>query len=172
MDGHAKGGGALSAVAATKSPIIYIGTGEHFDDLEEFNPESFIRRLLGLGDIKGLMEKVQSQIGTTNHKKMMDNIKEGKFTYRDMRDQFVQVMQMGSFGQIATMLPGVSSNLFTKDKEKEATQKLQRYLNAMDSMTKKELDSMDEISESRMMRIAKGSGVHPAEVKSLMMQYD
>lgn len=59
LDGHAKGGGTLSAVAATKSPIIYIGTGEHFDDFEQFEPGSFIRRLLGLGDIQGLMKKVQ-----------------------------------------------------------------------------------------------------------------
>ena len=62
----------MSAVAATKSPIIFIGTGEHFDDLESFDPESFIRRLLGLGDIKGLMQKVQEQVGTQNHKKLMD----------------------------------------------------------------------------------------------------
>ena len=85
-----------------------------------------------------------------------------------MRDQFVQVMQMGSFGQIATMLPGVSSNLFTKDKEKEATQKLQRYLNALDSMNKKELDCEVEMTDSRLMRVSKGSGVHPAELKGLM----
>lgn len=99
---------------------------------------------------------------------MLDNIKEGKFTLRDMRDQFVQVMQMGSFGQIATMLPGVSSNLFTKDKEKEATQKLQRYLNALDSMNKKELDCMVALDDKRIDRVARGSGVHPAEIKGLM----
>ena len=92
LDGHAKGGGALSAVAATKSPIIYIGTGEHFDDFEEFEPSGFIRRLLGLGDLQGLMSKMQNVMSGDKQKKLMENLKEGKFTLRDMRDQFVQVM--------------------------------------------------------------------------------
>lgn len=64
LDGHAKGGGALSAVAATKSPIIFIGTGEHFDDFEAFEPKSFIKRLLGLGDLEGLMSKVQESMSS------------------------------------------------------------------------------------------------------------
>ena len=75
LDGHAKGGGALSAVAATKSPIIYIGTGEHFDDLEQFEASSFIKRLLGLGDLQGLMQKVQSSMNTKKQQKLMENIK-------------------------------------------------------------------------------------------------
>lgn len=70
------------------------------------------------------------------------------------------------------MLPGVSSNLFTKDKEKEATQKLQRYLNALDSMNKKELDCMVPLDDARITRVARGSGVHPAEIKGLMAQYE
>jgi len=98
LDGHAKGGGALSAVAATKSPIIFIGTGEHFDDLEGFEAGSFIKRLLGLGDLEGLMQKVQQQMTGKKQQKLMENLKEGKFTMRDMRDQFAQVMSMGSIG--------------------------------------------------------------------------
>lgn len=76
----------MSAVAATQSPIIYIGTGEHFDDFEQFDPESFIRRLLGLGDLKNLMKKVQQTMSSDQGRKMMDNLKEGKFSLRDMRD--------------------------------------------------------------------------------------
>lgn len=75
-------------MAATQSPIIYIGTGEHFDDFEAFDPESFIRRLLGLGDLKNLMKKVQDTMSSKTGKQMMENLKEGKFTLRDMRDQF------------------------------------------------------------------------------------
>ena len=86
LDGHAKGGGALSAVAATKSPIIYIGTGEHFDDFEGFEPGSFIKRLLGLGDLQGLMQKVQETMGTKKQEQLMERVKQGKFTLRDMRD--------------------------------------------------------------------------------------
>lgn len=98
LDGHAKGGGALSAVAATKSPIIFIGTGEHFDDLEAFEAGSFIKRLLGLGDLENLMKKVTQSMNPQKQKKMIDNLKEGKFTLRDMRDQFAQVLSMGSIG--------------------------------------------------------------------------
>ena len=76
----------MAAVAATQSPIIYIGTGEHFDDFEAFNPKSFIRRLLGLGDLETLMSRVQETMTSQKGKQMMENLKEGKFTLRDMRD--------------------------------------------------------------------------------------
>lgn len=72
LDGHAKGGGSLSAVSATESPIIFLGTGEHFEDLEQFNPESFVKRLLGLGDISGLMQKVNEAMGPSQQKNLMD----------------------------------------------------------------------------------------------------
>ena len=124
LDGNASGGGTLAAVAATNSPVIFIGTGEHFDDFEEFEASSFIKRLLGLGDIEGLMQKVQQNMTTKKTKKLMENLKEGKFTLRDMRDQFTQVMSMGSISQLASMIPGLNSNLITKDKEKESTQKI------------------------------------------------
>jgi signal recognition particle subunit SRP54 len=171
LDGHAKGGGALSAVAATKSPIIFIGVGEHFDDLEQFEAASFIKRLLGLGDLEGLMAKVQEQLSGKKQQKMLENLKEGKFTLRDMRDQFMQVMSMGSIGQLASMIPGLNSNLITKDKEKESAAKIQRFITAMDSMTKEELDCVKLLDESRIRRIARGAGVHPAEIQFLLMQH-
>ncbi len=74
LDGHAKGGGSLSAVAATQSPIIFIGTGEHFDDLEPFEASGFIKRLLGLGDITGLMKTVKEAISEDKQKKLVENI--------------------------------------------------------------------------------------------------
>ena len=88
LDGHAKGGGALSAVAATQSPVIFIGTGEHFEDFEPFEASSFIKRLLGLGDLTGLMKSVKEAISEDKQKKMVENIQKGQFTMRDMRDQF------------------------------------------------------------------------------------
>lgn len=171
LDGHAKGGGALSAVAATKSPIIFIGVGEHFDDLEQFEAASFIKRLLGLGDLEGLMAKVQEQMSGKKQQKMLENLKEGKFTLRDMRDQFMQVMSMGSIGQLASMIPGLNSNLITKDKEKESAAKIQRFITAMDSMTKEELDCVKPLDDARIRRISRGSGVHPAEIQFLLMQH-
>lgn len=85
---------------------------------------------------------------------MIDNLKEGKFTLRDMRDQFAQVLSMGSIGQLASMIPGLNSNLITKDKEKESAAKIQRFLTCMDSMTKEELDSVKPLCEKRIRRIA------------------
>ena len=99
---------------------------------------------------------------------MMENIKEGKFTLRDMRDQFTQVLSMGNIGQLASMIPGLNSNLITKDKEKESTAKIQRFLTAMDSMTKEELDLVKPLDDSRIKRIARGAGVHPAEIAFLL----
>lgn len=95
LDGHAKGGGALSAVAATESPVIFIGTGEHFDDLEPFDAGGFIKRLLGLGDIGGLMKTVKEAISEDKQKKMTETIQKGEFSMRDMRDQFSSVLSMG-----------------------------------------------------------------------------
>ena len=117
------------------------------------------------------MAKVQSQMGSKKTAKMIENLKEGKFTMRDMRDQFAQVMSMGSIGQLASMIPGLNSNLITKDKEKESTAKVQRFLTAMDSMTRDELDSIKPLDESRIKRLARGAGVHPSEVRFLVAQH-
>ena len=86
LDGHAKGGGALSAVAATESPIVFIGTGEHFDDLESFEAQSFIKRLLGLGDLNTLFKTVKEAIPEEKNKELIENIKKGNFSMRMMKD--------------------------------------------------------------------------------------
>lgn len=99
LDSHAKGGGALSAVAATKSPIIFIGTGEHMDDFEPFKTKPFISKLLGMGDIEGLVEKVE-QLKLENNEELIKKLKEGQFTLRDMYEQFQNIMKMGPINQI------------------------------------------------------------------------
>ncbi len=135
LDGHAKGGGSLSAVAATESPIIFIGTGEHFEDLEPFEAHSFVSRLLGLGDIKNLFKTVKEAMPEQKQKQLMESIQKGQFTMRDMRDQFQSVLNMGPINQVVSMIPGISSNLIPKGKEQEATSRLKRMLYMMDSMT-------------------------------------
>jgi len=85
LDSHAKGGGALSAVAATESPIIFIGTGEHFSDFEDFDPSSFVKRLLGLGDVKKIFEMVTDIVSKDDAPKFMDILTTGNYTIRDMR---------------------------------------------------------------------------------------
>ena len=94
LDGHAKGGGALSAVAATKSPILFLGSGEHFDDLEVFDAESFVSKLLGHADIKGFMNDLKSMQDSKQQKELMENMKKGQFTLKDMYNQFQQVLKM------------------------------------------------------------------------------
>lgn len=175
LDGHAKGGGALSAVAATESPVIFIGTGEHFEDLEPFEASGFIKRLLGLGDISGLMKTVKEAIPEDKQKKMADSISKGEFSMRDMRDQFQSVLSMGPLNQVVSMIPGLNANMIPKGREKEGTARIKRFLCMMDSMTQAELDSTDMIqktfNETRIVRIAKGSGTHPQEVVLLLQEY-
>ena len=145
LDGNAKGGGALAAVAATESPIVFIGTGEHFDDFEAFNPESFIKRLLGLGDIKGLFEKVKEVISTEKQAKLAENLQKGVFTLRDMRDQYTSVLKMGPLDKVVSMIPGLANTMIPQGKEKEASAKIKKYLCMMDSMTDDELDKKKKI---------------------------
>lgn len=171
LDGHAKGGGALSAVAATESPIIFIGTGEHFDEFEPFNPESFIKRLLGMGDIKGLFEKVKEVVSKESQQKLAQNIEKGVFTLRDMRDQYSSVLKMGPLDKVVNMIPGMGNLMIPQGKEKEASGRIKKYLCMMDSMTDEELDAKKKIDESRMKRIARGCGCLPEEVNNMIEEY-
>jgi signal recognition particle subunit SRP54 len=109
LDGHAKGGGALSAVAATGSPIIFLGSGEHFDDLDPFNAQSFVSRLLGMGDVRGLMEEMKHVVDIDKQPEMLDRFGKGLFTLRDMYEQFSSVMKLGPLNKVMGMIPGMPS---------------------------------------------------------------
>lgn len=170
MDGHAKGGGAISAVAATHTPIAFIGVGEHIGDLESFVPKSFISRLLGIGDIQGLMEHVQSL--NLDQKETMKNFTEGKFTLRDYQSQMNNMLKMGPLSNIMSMIPGMSG-MMNGVNEEEASYRLKRMVFIMDSMTKQELDSDGNIfidEPSRIVRVAKGSGTSVADVEMVLLQ--
>jgi signal recognition particle subunit SRP54 len=160
LDGHAKGGGALSAIAATQSPIIFIGTGEHFDDLEEFKAKSFIQRLLGLGDLPHLFEVVKEAIPQEKQKEMMEDLSKGIFTFKHLKEQLQGVLNMGSMSQVMSMIPGFGSNLITKGKEKESAEKIKRYLYMLDSMNTDELEAKKPLIPTRIERIARGSGTY------------
>ena len=169
-DGAAAGGGAISAVAATQTPIVFIGTGEHLLDLERFNPQSFVSKLLGMGDMAGLVEHVQSL--KLDQKDTMKHIAEGQFTVRDLRDQLSNIMKMGPLSKMAGMIPGLSGMMNGMDDE-EGSMKLKRMLYICDSMTEKELDSDGKLfvdQPARMTRIARGSGTSVREVEELLTQ--
>ncbi|KAL3069432.1 hypothetical protein niasHS_018157 [Heterodera schachtii] len=175
LDGHAKGGGALSAVAATRSPIIFIGTGEHIDDFEQFRVKPFLQKLLGMGDIEGLVEKV-TEMGLEDNEELIKRLKQGQFTLRDMYEQFQNILKMGPFGQIMSMIPGFGTDFLSKGNEQESMSRLKKLMTIMDSMADNELDhpkanDLFNKEPTRLVRVAKGSGTAPQDVKELLSQY-
>ncbi|CAD5226478.1 unnamed protein product [Bursaphelenchus xylophilus] len=175
LDGHAKGGGALSAVAATHSPIIFIGTGEHIDEFEEFKVKPFVQKLLGMGDIEGLVEKV-SEMGLEDNEELLKRLKQGQFTLRDMYEQFQNIMKMGPLSQVMSMIPGFGPDFMTKGNEQESSHRLKRLMTIMDSMADSELDhpKANDIftkEPTRVTRVARGSGTSEGEVRELLSQY-
>ena len=181
LDGHAKGGGALSAVAATQSPIAFLGSGEHLDDLDPFDAQGFVSKLLGFGDVKGLMEhmaSVNKSDGKLTQKDLLDKMSKGVFTLRDVYKQLENILKLGPVNKIMGMIPGVPEYLIPKTSEDdEATTRLKKFIYMMDSMTATELDGKvnlhnykkDPAIMSRINRIARGSGTHPEEVKMLLV---
>lgn len=175
LDGHAKGGGALSAVAATQSPIIFIGTGEHIDDFEPFKVKPFVSKLLGMGDIEGLIDKV-NELKLDDNEELIEKLKHGEFTLRDMYEQFQNIMKMGPFSQIMGMIPGFSSDFMTKGNEQESMARLKKLMTIMDSMNDRELDHREGAKlfsrqPGRITRVARGSGVATRDVQELLSQY-
>ena len=160
MDGTAKGGGALSAVTETGSGIVFIGSGETIEDLERFDPDGFISRLLGMGDLKALVERAQESVveGEIDVNAMM----RGKFSLRDMYKQLEAVNRMGPLKQIMSMMPLGNIDL-PGDAVDMTSAKMSRFRIIMDSMTGKELDEPSLIGSSRVHRIALGSGSRSEE---------
>mmetsp|Transcript_11481 Transcript_11481/g.34038 ORF Transcript_11481/g.34038 Transcript_11481/m.34038 type:complete len:485 (+) Transcript_11481:68-1522(+) len=166
LDGHAKGGGALSAVAATQAPIIHIGTGEHIDDFEDFEVQAFVSRLLGKGNIAGLMERMKEADVDLEGAEMMKRLASGQWTLRDMREQFQAVMKMGPLSNIMNSFPGMQGLDF-----RESSQRIKRWMTIMDSMSERELDEPKLMNASRVLRISQGSGYYPNEVLELLDQF-
>jgi signal recognition particle subunit SRP54 len=172
LDGSAKGGGAMSAVAETGAPIKFIGTGERIDDFELFDPERFISRLLGMGDIKSLIEKAEeANIDEDVAEQTMNNMLTGKFTLMDMKNQFEMMNKMGPMQQVLNMIPGMG-NKITKEASKMTEDKIDTYKVMMSSMTEEEMLNPKLIKQSRIRRIARGSGVEETEVKELLKYYN
>ena len=175
MDGTSKAGGALTACAETKAPVYFIGVGELLHDIETFNPESFINRLLGMGDITSLIEKVRSATDEKQTKRIEERLKEGKFTLLDLHAQLEQMNQMGSMDKILSMVPGLGGAMAKVPKSELAKQelKMKRWKNAITSMTEEEIENPEilEKQTSRIGRIAKGSGTTTTEIRTLLKQY-
>ncbi len=166
LDGSAKGGGSLSACSETKSPVYFIGMGEHIDDFEEFDPNRFVSRLLGFGDLEALLEKAkEADLSEETAKRMMS----GKFTLNDLYDQIEQMGRLGPMKKVMEMLPFQVK--IPKDMLRLQEEKLKKFKVMMDSMTPEEKDDPLIIKHSRVERIAKGSGTKPEEVRELITYY-
>merc|ERR1712032_397760 len=171
LDGHAKGGGALSAVAATDSPIIFLGTGEHFDEFTSFDPQSFVSRLLGMGDLKGLFQSITEVMPLDKQPELLKKISKGKFSLRDLYEQFQNLQKMGPMSQVMQMIPGMAQML-PQGAEKEGAKRIKRFMVMMDSLTDEELDCDVQMTDSRRHRVARGSGSSHAEVGQLLDEYN
>lgn len=173
MDGTAKGGGALSAVAATGARIKFIGTGEGIDDFEPFRPRRFVARLLGMGDLESLLEKIERLQSAEEFEKTMAEMLSGKITFRTLYKQLVQLQKLGPFKKVLQMIPGLSAMVTSFDEAaKVSEEKARKWLSIMNSMTYEELDNPELLEErSRVRRIAYGAGVEPSEVRELYNYY-
>jgi signal recognition particle subunit SRP54 len=172
LDGSAKGGGALSAVAVSGAPIMFIGTGEHLDELEHFEPTRFVSRLLGMGDIQTLLERFEELTDKEAAEKAAKNLMSGRFTLRDMRSQLASLGEMGPFSKLMSMMPGLGAAKID-EQQMDATQvRLKRFRTILDSMTASELDDPAVIKADRVHRIARGSGNRTQEVRALLKHYE
>jgi len=169
LDGSARGGGALSAVAATGAPIKFIGTGEKTEDVEPFIPSRFVGRLLGMGDLETLLEKVRDAEIKVPEKKAKA-ILSGKFTLTDMYEQFEAFKSMGPFRKVLKMLPGMSYDL-PEDKLNMAEANLEKWRVIIQSMRFEEKENPKVFTSSRIRRVARGSGTAEKDVKDLLKQY-
>jgi signal recognition particle subunit SRP54 len=168
MDGTAKGGAALSSCYATGAKVKFIGVGEKLEQLEEYDPVSFVSRMLGMGDLKALMEKIkESELKEEDAKRIMS----GKFTLKDFYDQIAGMQKMGPLSGIMEMIPGLSTAL-PEEIVHMQEEKLKKYKYIIDSMTKEERENPEIIHASRIKRIAKGAGVAEKDVRDLLKQYE
>lgn len=169
LDGTAKGGGALAAAAATNSRVMFIGTGERIDDLEQFSPTRFVGKLLGMGDIKALLEMAKSlelQADENQTKRLLS----GKISIEDFYAQMENVGKMG-FRNVIDSLPGLSG--MVKEDDLDVLQgKMEKWRFIIQSMTTKEKKNPDLINDSRRKRIARGAGMTEHDIKDLIKQYN
>ena len=173
LDGTAKGGGAISAVAATGARIKFVGDGEKIENLEAFNPRKFVSRILGLGDLETLLEKFKAlEESDKVEKRFQKAMLTGKLTLRDLYAQIQSIKKLGPLAKVLQMIPGISMMPIDDEKVRLSEEKMDMYLHIMDSMTYEELDNPHIIDRRRINRIARGSGTRPEDVKDLLHYYD
>ena len=170
MDGDARGGGALSIRQVTGRPLKFIGVGEKPDALELFHPDRIVSRILGMGDVLSLIEKVEQQIDKKEALEMQEKLLHNEFTLEDFQKQLRQLKKMGSLQSLLSMLPSVGpfKDLQNVDMDPKELVRIEAIIS---SMTAKERKNHEIINGSRRRRIARGSGVEVQDVNALLKQY-
>jgi signal recognition particle subunit SRP54 len=174
MDSSAKGGGALTACNETNASVFFIGTGEKMSDVETFNPLSFISRILGLGDLESLVEKVKTatSFDEKKQKKLKKKLEQGKLDLRDLQEQLKSMKSMGSLSKIAELVPGLGKAKIPENMLGAQEGKIKKWQHAIDSMTEEEIENPELLQDaSRLKRIAKGSGTTTTDIRQLLKQY-
>ncbi|MBN2459852.1 signal recognition particle protein [Candidatus Woesearchaeota archaeon] len=171
LEGTAKGGGALIACAVTGAPVKFIGIGEKVDAIEEFKPEGFVGRLLGMGDLEALLEKAREAITEEEAEDLGRKLLKGEFNLIDLYEQMSALKKMGPIGKVMEMIPGMGQIQMPKEALQVQEKKLELWRHIMGSMTKEELEDPEIIGSARIERIAKGSGTSTQEVRGLLKQY-
>ena len=172
LDGDTRGGAALSVKAVTGVPIKYVGVGEQLDRLEEFRPEGMADRILGMGDVVGLVQRAQEQLDTEEALAQQQKMMEGNFTLVDFQKQMRMMQKMGPMREIMKMIPGVGNMLDSNPDMENPEEDLKRIEGMINSMTPEERTNPGRIDRSRRNRIAQGSGNAASEVNNLLKQFD
>ena len=170
MDGDSRGGAALSISYVTGVPIKFIGTGEKITDLDIFYPERMAERILGMGDVLSLIDKVQENIDEKEAKKAVNKMMGGKFTLDDMLDQMKQVKKLGSLKSLMKLIPGAPK--ISDEQFKLVEDEMKNFEVIINSMTKEERENPEILKNSRKCRIAKGSGKTNADVNRVLKKYE
>jgi signal recognition particle subunit SRP54 len=171
MDGTAKGGGALTACHAAAVPVYYLGVGEDVKDLESFESERFVGRLLGMGDLEGLLEKSRQAFSEEEAEDLTEKMMSGDFTLRDLYKQLEGMQSMGALDKIVDMIPGMGDMGISKEELQAQEENMEEWQYLMDSMTEEELENPDCIRKSRRKRIAAGAGVDEQSLRDLLQRY-
>lgn len=169
LDGDTRGGAALSIRAVTGKPILYVGMGEKLSDLEQFYPDRMASRILGMGDVLTLIEKVQAEVDEEKAREMEKKLRKAEFDFNDFYDQIQQMKKMGGIQSILGMMPGMGSQLKDVEIDDNAFKPTEAIIC---SMTKQERLHPDIITPPRKRRIAAGAGVDIADVNRLMKQFE
>jgi signal recognition particle subunit SRP54 len=171
MDGDARGGAAISVRSVTGVPIKFLGTGEQLDALEAFDPSRLASRILGMGDIIGLIERAEEALDEEEAARQAERMLSGDFTLEDFAQQLRQLRKLGPLGQLLDMLPGQLGQAARQISPQEAERQLKVTEAILNSMTPEERRNPNILNASRRRRIARGSGTTVQDVNQLMKQY-